>query len=113
MWKLFQIELYKIFKRPRTYIAFGVITLIIVLVQIGLMSGKEDYVGMMMSGLNESFEAPPEQVLNGYSVCFIILTLLPLVDQVKLFLACREERSNINIDRTPGNKGDARFIINA
>ena len=76
MWKLFQIELYKIFRRPRTYIAFAVITLIIVLVQIGLMSAKEDYVGMMMSGLNDSFEAPAEQMLNGYSVCFIVLNLL-------------------------------------
>lgn len=76
MFRLLQIELYKIFKRPRTYIAFGVITVIILLVQIALKFGGKEYVGLMMSGLNESFEVKPEEILNGYLVCFIILNLL-------------------------------------
>lgn len=76
MWQLFQIELYKIFKRPRTYIAFAVIGFIILLVQVALKFGGEDYVGLMMSGVNESFEVPVQQVLNGYLVCYIILKLL-------------------------------------
>lgn len=74
--KLLRIELFKIFRRPRTFIAFGVITVIIILIQAGLLSDREEYVAMMMSGLNETFEAPPQQVLNGYAVCFIILNLL-------------------------------------
>jgi ABC-2 type transport system permease protein len=76
MIRLLQIELYKIFKRPRTYIAFSVITLIILLIQIALKFGGEEYVSFMMGGLNESFEAPPGDILNGYLVCYIILNLL-------------------------------------
>lgn len=76
MWPLLRIELYKIFKRPRTYIAFAVIAAIILLLQIALKLDGAEYVGIMMSGMNESFDAPASEVLNGYSVCFIILNLL-------------------------------------
>ncbi len=38
--------------------------------------GGEEYIGLMMSGVNESFEAPTNQILNGYLVCYIILNLL-------------------------------------
>jgi ABC-2 type transport system permease protein len=76
MGQLLQIELYKIWKRPRTFIAFGVIALIIFLVQVALKFGGEEYVGLVMSGLNNTFEAPPGQVLNGYFVCYNILNLL-------------------------------------
>lgn len=76
MFRLLQIEIYKIFKRPRTYIAFSVITMIILLLQIALKTGGEEYVGIMMSGMSEAFNAPPGQILNGYTVCFLILNLL-------------------------------------
>src|SRR5512138_3885542 len=73
---LLRIELYKIFKRPRTYIAFAVIALIILLVQIALKYGGKEYVGLMMAGMNESFEVPYTDILNGYFVCYLILNLL-------------------------------------
>ena len=76
MLKLLQIELYKIFKRPRTFIAFAVIALIIVLVQIALKFGGEEYVGLVLSGVNETFSVPSMEILNGYFICFIILNLL-------------------------------------
>ncbi len=76
MWQLLQIELYKIFKRPRTYISFAVIALIILLVQVALKFGGEEYVGLLMSGVNGSFDVPTKEVLNGYLVCYIILNLL-------------------------------------
>jgi ABC-2 type transport system permease protein len=76
MFRLLQIELYKIFKRPRTYIAFAVITAIILLVQIALLFGGEEYAGMIMSGLKETFEVPTHEIMNGYLVCYIILNLL-------------------------------------
>lgn len=76
MLQLLRIELYKIFKRPRTYIAFAVITAIILLLQIALKSDREEYVSIMMSGMNGDFDAPADDILNGYSVCFIILNLL-------------------------------------
>jgi ABC-2 type transport system permease protein len=74
---LLKIEIFKIFKKPRTYIAFAVIALIIVLIQVALKFGGEEYVGLMLSGMGDSFERiPPENILNGYLVCFIILNLL-------------------------------------
>ena len=63
---LLKIEIFKIFKRPRTYIAFAVIAVIIILIQIALKFGGEEYVGLMLSGMNDSFEEiPPENILNG------------------------------------------------
>lgn len=76
MINLLQIELFKIFKRPRTYIAFAVITAIVLLIQIALKFGGQEYMSLMMSGLNETFEVPTEEILNGYLVCFVILNLL-------------------------------------
>ena len=77
MMALLKIEIFKIFKRPRTYIAFSVIALIIILIQIALKFGGEEYVGLMLSGMGDSFEeVPSKDILNGYLVCFIILNLL-------------------------------------
>jgi len=76
MFQLLKIELYKIFKRPRTFIAFAVITAIILLIQVALKFGGEEYVGIMMSGVNSAFEAPTHEILNGYFACFMILNLL-------------------------------------
>jgi ABC-2 type transport system permease protein len=77
MMSLLKIEIFKIFKRPRTYIAFAVIALIIILIQVALKFGGKEYVGLVFSGLNDSFEEiPSEIVLNGYLVCFVILNLL-------------------------------------
>ena len=77
MISLLKIEIFKIFKRPRTYIAFAVIGLIIVLIQIALKFGGEEYIGLMLSGMGDSFEKIPSQnILNGYLVCFVILNLL-------------------------------------
>jgi ABC-2 type transport system permease protein len=76
MFSLLQIELFKIFKKPRTYIAFGVISLIIILVQVAFIYGGEEYVGLIISGLGGSFEAPTKEILNGYFVCYYVLNLL-------------------------------------
>jgi ABC-2 type transport system permease protein len=43
---------------------------------VALKFGGEEYVGFLMSGVNESFEVPVKQILNGYLVCYIILNLL-------------------------------------
>src|SRR5580765_5526674 len=77
MIQLLKIEIFKICKRPRTYIAFAVIALIIILIQIALKFGGKEYVGLMMSGMGDSFEEIPSKIiLNGYLVCFVILNLL-------------------------------------
>jgi ABC-2 type transport system permease protein len=76
MLQLLRIEIYKIFKRQRTYIAFAVIALIILLIQIGLKFGGEEYVSMLMGAMDGVFEVPAGEILNGYFVCFAILNLM-------------------------------------
>jgi ABC-2 type transport system permease protein len=76
MWQLLQIEIYKIFKRRRTYIAFGAIAAIILLIQVALKFGGDDYIDLALGGIKENFDIRNEEVLNGYFVCFIILNLL-------------------------------------
>jgi ABC-2 type transport system permease protein len=78
MLQLLQIEIYKIFKRQRTYIAFAVIAAIIFLIQIGLKYGGKEYVSMLMGAMNGVFEVPAKDILNGYFICFFILNLLLL-----------------------------------
>ena len=44
MWKLVQIELFKIFLKPRTYIAFAAIAAIVALIQLGFYVDGETYI---------------------------------------------------------------------
>jgi ABC-2 type transport system permease protein len=73
MWTLIQIELYKIFKRPRTYIAFIAITALVGIIQMGLKIDGKSYVDFMLKDLSFQFDG---NVLNGYLICYIILQLL-------------------------------------
>ena len=65
MWQLTRIELFKIFQKPRTYIAFGAIAAIIFLVQLALYIDGEIYLGFLMQSLNETFDIEGKK-LNGY-----------------------------------------------
>jgi ABC-2 type transport system permease protein len=79
MWKLLQIELFKIFRRPRTYIAFGAIAVIVFLFQIALKFDGKTYVDLVLSNVDNSFDFSDEfknRLLNGYFVCFAILNIL-------------------------------------
>ena len=76
---LLRIELFKIFKRPRTYIAFGAIAAIVVLIQVALKFDGNSYVDLLLSSLSGSFEFSGDfrgKLLNGYLICFIILNTL-------------------------------------
>ncbi len=75
MWNLLQIELFKIFKRPRTYISFIAITVLVGLIQLGLKLDGNAYVEFLLRDLSLSFDIEGN-VLNAYLVCFIILQLL-------------------------------------
>lgn len=75
MWKLFQIELFKIFKRPRTYISFVAISALVLIIQLGLYLDGLAYIEFLLKDLEASFEIQGS-ILNGYFVCFIILQLL-------------------------------------
>ncbi|HTS43410.1 MAG TPA: ABC transporter permease subunit [Puia sp.] len=76
MWKLLQIELFKIFRKPRTYISFGAIAAIIFIIQLGLKFDGKSYVELLMGDVSDSFDIPYEKVLNGYFVAFVILNTL-------------------------------------
>jgi hypothetical protein len=73
MWTVIQIELFKIFRRPRTYIAFAAITGLIGIIQFGLKLEGDAYVDFMMRDITSSLTIEGK-ILNGYQVCYIILT---------------------------------------
>jgi ABC-2 type transport system permease protein len=75
MWNLVQIELFKIFRKPRTYIAFAAITAIVGLIQLGFYVDGETYIKFGMRALDESFNVEGK-VLNGYLLAYIILQTL-------------------------------------
>lgn len=75
MYTLINIELYKIFRRPRTYIAFAAITALIVMIQFGLKVDGKSYVDFMLSDLGSTLEIDGN-IMNGYLVCYVMLQLL-------------------------------------
>lgn len=75
MLKVFKIELYKLFKRPRTYLAFGALTVFILLMQIGLKRDGQEFLEYFLGGLEDSLQFEGN-ILNGYTVCFFVLLSL-------------------------------------
>jgi ABC-2 type transport system permease protein len=75
MWKLLQIELFKIYRRPRTYIAFAAITALIGIIQLGLKVDGKEYIDFITADFQNSFTIEGK-ALNGYFVCYQLLNLL-------------------------------------
>ncbi len=75
MYSLVHVELYKIFKRPRTYIAFGAVAALIGIIQFGLKLDGKSYLDFMLNDLSSSLEIDGK-ILNGYLVCYVMLQLL-------------------------------------
>jgi ABC-2 type transport system permease protein len=75
MWKLVQIELFKIFRKPRTYIAFAAIAAIVWLIQLGFYVDGQTYINFGMQALSDSFDVEG-RILNGYLLAYIILQTL-------------------------------------
>lgn len=76
MWNLLQIELFKIFKKPRTYLAFAIIAVFIFLIQLGLFVNGKDWMMFMLGSLDETMNIEYDKLVNGYAVCFFVLNLL-------------------------------------
>ncbi len=76
MWTLLQIELFKIFRKPRTYLAFVIIAAFIFLIQLGLLVNGKDFMKFMMGSLDESMDIEYSKLINGYWVCYFVLNLL-------------------------------------
>jgi ABC-2 type transport system permease protein len=74
--QLLRIELFKIFKRPRTFIAFGAIALIVILVQFALKVNGKDFVQLYTDSQSDTFEIPYDKILNGYFVCVAVLHMI-------------------------------------
>jgi ABC-2 type transport system permease protein len=85
MWSLLQIELFKISKRPRTYIAFAAITAIVFIFQFAFKADGQSYMDLMMQSAKDEFTFDRVQAINGYFMCYIILNTLLI--QVPILVA--------------------------
>ena len=85
MWNLLQIELYKISKRPRTYIAFAAIAAIVGIFQFAFKADGQSYMNLMLQSVQESFDLDKSKAINGYFMCYIILNTLLI--QVPILVA--------------------------
>lgn len=104
MWKLIKIEVFKIFKRPRTYIAFIAVWAIVSLIQLAIYADGQKYMDFVLKDVKDNFQVIGNP-LNGYFVCFIILQTLLI--HVPLLVAL------ISADMIAGeaNMGTLRLLI--
>ena len=104
MWSLLKIELFKVFKRPRTYIAFIAVWAIVTLIQIAIYVDGPKYMDFVMKDIKDNFDVIGNP-LNGYFVCFIILQTLLI--HVPLLVAL------VSADMIAGeaNMGTLRLLI--
>lgn len=82
--KLLQIELYKIFRRPRTYISFGVVTAIAFIFQLAMKAGGREFFEFGMQDVTDTFNVQGS-IINGYLVGYLILQ--SLLVQIPLLVA--------------------------
>ena len=69
------LELYKIFRKPRTYIAFGAIAAIVGLIQLCFYADGKNYMQFGMQSFTDSFDINGN-IMNGYLMAYIILQLM-------------------------------------
>jgi ABC-2 type transport system permease protein len=72
---ILRIELFKIFKRPRTYISFAAIAAIVLLIQLALYLDGGTYVQFMLQGIENTFNIDGK-IMHGYLICYVILQTL-------------------------------------
>jgi len=108
MWSLISVELYKIFKRPRTYIAFGAIAALIVVIQLGLKLDGDSYAAFIMKDINDALTVDGK-ILNGYLICYILLQLLLVHVPLLVALIAAGMLSGINLLSTAINFGIEGF----
>lgn len=84
MMRLLQIELYKIFRRPRTYISFGVVAAIAFIFQLAMKAGGREFFEFGMQDVTDTFNVQGS-IINGYLVGYLILQ--SLLVQVPLLVA--------------------------
>ena len=75
MLTLVNIELYKIFKKWRTYIGFIAIAVLVPVIQLAMLAEGERSLDFMTRNLQQSFVFVGN-LLNGYLISYIILNSL-------------------------------------
>lgn len=73
--KLIKIELFKIFSKPRTYIGFGAVFLIVVAIQLGFYFEGEELLDFVIQNLKDSFIFEGK-LINAYTVSYVVLNTL-------------------------------------
>ncbi|MBP6731358.1 MAG: ABC transporter permease subunit [Chitinophagales bacterium] len=81
---LIQVELYKIFTKPRSFIGIATIALIVILIEFALYVDGKDYLQFIFQSMEQTFEISGN-ILNGNLVAFIILQTL--IVQMPLLVA--------------------------
>jgi ABC-2 type transport system permease protein len=85
MWGLLLIEMYKIARRPRTYIAFAAIAAIVLIFQFAFKADGKAYMDLMLQNIQDNFEVDKKLAINGYFMCYLILNTLLI--QVPILVA--------------------------
>lgn len=105
MWSLLQIELYKISKRSRTYIAFAAITAIVLIFQFAFKADGKSYMNLMLQSVQDSFDMDKSKAINGYFMCYIILNTLLIQVPILIALVAGDAISG------EANMGTLRLIL--
>jgi ABC-2 type transport system permease protein len=84
MWYLIKTELYKIIKKPRSYIGFIAITAIVILIEFAMYADGNLYLQFFLQQLESSFQVEGN-MLSGNLVCWLILQTL--IVQMPLLVA--------------------------
>ena len=105
MWQLLQIELFKIFRKSRTYISFGAIAAMVLIVQVALRFDGQSYIEFILGSLKDTLDIPYGTILNGYFVCFIILNLLLIHIPLLIALVAGDEIAG------EANMGTLRLLV--
>jgi len=75
MRRLIRVELYKIFTKPRTYIGFAALFVIIIAIEAGIYYGGDDMIGMIIENISDRFIFEGD-VINVYLIAYIVLNTL-------------------------------------
>ncbi len=84
MFTVIRTELQRIAARPRSYIGFIAITVIVGIIHLAMLKDGESYIGFITQSFEQSF-IMSGKIVNGNLVCFIILQTLIL--QIPLLVA--------------------------
>ena len=67
--------MYKLFSSPRTYLAFGIAIVLMLIVNLGLYSDGEELFDYLLQAINEYFYVEGN-VVNGYLISYLALNML-------------------------------------